>query len=383
MVATASERATMPAAPWRWELHRLLVDRAGLLRPFSRRAGSKKVLFLSERPGICQAQIFPFFLHARELAIEHRIEMRELPLHRFLAGRNPYRGPLDAVCVQTWFDLSRADIEALIGRIKSAWPGAAIAYFDWFAPTDLRYAEALDPHIAAYVKKQILKDRQSYGGVTLGDTNLTDHYARRFKIDMPETRFPIPSGFFDKLVLGPSFEYSPVIVRNLAKEPNYGGRTIDLHARIATKGSDWYSEMRREAFARTEELDGAFKVAFRGWVSTREYFAELRNSKLCFSPFGYGEVCWRDFEAMSTGALLLKPDMSHLKLAGDFFRPYETYVPLKWDFGNFRQKVEHYVHHASEREAIARNAFEMLAQAYRDKRFLRDIAPLWRLLGIG
>src|SRR5262249_52894012 len=157
---------------------------------------------------ICQSQIFPFFLHSRELGRELRIEMRELPLRRFLDGRNPYAVPVDAVCFQTWFDLTDADIEDLVTRIKSAWPDVQLAYLDWFAPTDLRYAKALNPHLSAYVKKQTLKDLQSYGTPTLGDTNLTDFYAKRFKIDMPETRFDIPQGFFNKLVLGPGFEYS-------------------------------------------------------------------------------------------------------------------------------------------------------------------------------
>ena len=30
------------------------------------------------------------------------------------------------------------------------------------------------------------------------------------------------------------------------------------------------------------------------------------------SPFGFGEICYRDFEAMLNGACLIKPDVSHL-----------------------------------------------------------------------
>jgi len=368
---------------WRWQVHRLLVDRAGLSRPFSSRPGLKKVLFLSERGTICHAQIFPFFLYSSELARQLQIEMRELPLRQFLSDRNPYIGAVDAVCFQTWFDLTHAEINDLLGRIKSAWPNAGIAYLDWFAPTDLRYAEALNPHIIAYIKKQTLKDLRSYGGSTLGDTNLTDFYAKRFNIDLPETRFPVPPGFERKLVLGSGFEYSPNILQNLNRPLRFGERTIDIHARFATKGSEWYSRMRSEALAKTIHLEEHYRVAHRGTVSRRKYFAELRSSKLCFSPFGYGEVCWRDFEAMSTGSLLLKPDMSHLRLANDIFKPDETYVPLSWDLSDFDQKVDYYIQHPLKRESIARNAFELLSQRYREKQFLQDIAPMWRLLRIG
>lgn len=353
-----------------------------MLRPFSRRAGFKKVLFLSEQDTICQAQIFPFFLHSRDFANQLQIEMRELPLRRFLNGRYPYNGAVDAVCFQTWFDLTSDELETLIGRIKWAWPDARIAYLDWFAPTDLRYAEVLNPHISAYVKKQTLKDFQSYNSVTLGDTNLTNFYAKRFQIDLPETRFSVPAVFHEKLLLGSGFEYSPGILRNSSRPLRIGEQTIDVHARFATEGTEWYTQMRREALAKVANLDGRFQVAHHGRVSHRQYLTELRSSKLCFSPFGYGEVCWRDFEAMSTGSLLLKPDMSHLQLANDIFKPYETYVPISWDLSDLGEKVDYYVRHPLERAAIARNAFELLSQYYQQKKFLQDIAPLWRLLHI-
>lgn len=367
---------------WRWRLPRSLLD-DGRYAPFpSRREGFKRVLFLSERDPICLAQIFPFFLFAREFTDRYRIEMRELPLRIFLENRHPYSGAVDAVCFQTWFDLAPSEMESLCRRIKLEWPDATIAYLDWFAPIDMRFAEVLNGYIQAYVKKQILRDLNSYGGVTLGDTNLTDFYARRFHIDLPEKRFPVPEEFKRKLVMGWGFEYSSQIL-NILKQPwSFRGRSIDLQARIATEGTDWYSRMRQEAQAKAAELDGRFKVAHRGRLSNPQYLAELRNSKMCFSPFGYGEVCWRDFEAMSTGALLIKPDMSHLRLANDFFRAYETYVPLAWDLHDLAEKIDYYVQHPKERKTIARNAVELLSRRYRRNAFLKHTVPLWQLLGL-
>ena len=75
----------------------------------------------------------------------------------------------------------------------------------------------------------------------------------------------------------------------------------------------------------------------------KEYLAELGRSKMCFSPFGYGEVCWRDFEAMMTGSLLLKPDVRHLVTDPDVFIPGETYIPIAWDFSDLAEKVEYYL----------------------------------------
>ena len=369
----------------RWKLHRLLVDRIGYFRPFSSGSGVRKVLFLSERGEIPAAQVFPLFLYARDLMRRRAIEVREYPLTQFLAGRNPYDHSVDAVCFQTRFDLTRAQLENVVARIKLAWPGAQLAYFDWFAPTDLRYAETLYSHIAAYVKKQTFRDFSLYGQPTIGDTYLSNYYAKRFNLDLPKVRFEVPAGFEQKIVLGSGFEYSPLITRNLTTKPQLNGRNIDLHARLskAHKKKDkieCYGYIRQEALDKVAELKSEFAVASDGYVPRRQFFAELRNSKMCFSPFGYGEICWRDFEAMCTGALLLKPDVSHLRLVNDPFRPYETYVPLAWDLSDLHEKAEHYRHHSAERETIARNAFALLSDHLREKRFLDDVEPLWRLL---
>ena len=68
----------------------------------------------------------------------------------------------------------------LVQQLKTAYPGARLVYLDWFAPPDLRYAVALDPHIDVCVKKHVRRDRTVYGQPTLGDTNLTDCCSRLF-----------------------------------------------------------------------------------------------------------------------------------------------------------------------------------------------------------
>jgi hypothetical protein len=374
----------MKMAIGRWRLHRTLVDRVGLLRPFSNNKANKRLLFIGERDPICHTQWFPYFFHRQDLAKRHAIELRELPLSRFNEDRHPYKVPVDAVCFQTWFDLSPQSMEALARKIRETWPKARLAYFDWFAPTDLRYAEALDSHIEAYVKKQALRDFSQYRRPTLGDTNLTDYFARRFHLDSPATQFQIPDGFRAKLVLGTHFAFSDHMLPHfLSPFPQGNNRSIDLHARIAVKGTEWYTLMRQEALDKVADWEGRLKVVCRGRVARDQYFKELFDSKLCFSPFGYGEVCWRDFEAIFTGSLLLKPDMSHLDCYPEVFLPFETYVPLAWDLSDFDEKVGYYLTRPAEREAIANNAFERLADYFRQRRFLDDARPLLQRLGLG
>ncbi|HKG06462.1 MAG TPA: hypothetical protein VKB19_08390, partial [Pedobacter sp.] len=55
-----------------------------------------------------------------------------------------------------------------------------------------------------------------------------------------------------------------------------------------------------------------FNIAQGCNVSKARYWKELRNSKLSISPFGWGEICYRDFETFIAGAVLIKPSMSHM-----------------------------------------------------------------------
>jgi len=66
----------------------------------------------------------------------------------------------------------------------------------------------------------------------------------------------------------------------------------------------------------------------------KKYIEELKDTKAAVSPFGYGELCWRDFEAVICGSALIKPDVGHLDTFPRFFEPYSTYIPIKWDISN-------------------------------------------------
>jgi hypothetical protein len=366
-----------------WKTHRVLIDHLNLQLPFLKN-NKPRVLALSVSDEISHAQLFPYFKNASDL----NIQIRELPVNAFLSGENPYCDRVDAILLQTWFDLSDDGMNELLDKINAAWPGTPITYLDWFAPSDLRYAKVLAPRVTSYVKKQILADFGQYGRSTLGDTNLTDYCARRYNLSMPTVRFEVPDDFEKKITLGTGFEYSPKILDQLSRGLN-DSRSIDVHARIAITGTDWYAAMRKEARRAVDTLPTSLTVAKNGRVSRRSFFRELRNSKLCFSPFGYGEICWRDFEAMSSGSVLIKPDVAHLKLAHNIFVPGETYVPVKWDLSDLSAKVDSMIASPLDMKRISKNAHDLLKKITRDQEHravtqgwgkLSRSPPVWAVL---
>jgi hypothetical protein len=132
-----------------------------------------------------------------------------------------------------------------------------------------------------------------------------------------------------------------------------GGRSIAVHARIDPVFCESIAYQRRLFL---ERIAGN-ELFLTGIVPQNQYYQELYASKIVLSPFGWGEVCFRDFEAIISGSLLLKPDMSHIKTWPDVYVPYETYVPVKWDGTDIIEKAESWLANDRERRRIAENAY--------------------------
>jgi hypothetical protein len=138
--------------------------------------------------------------------------------------------------------------------------------------------------------------------------------------------------------------------------PDFSGaeRPLAVHARIDPVSCESIAYQRRLFL---ERIAGK-ELFVTGIVSQNQYYRELYDSKITLSPFGWGEVCFRDFEAIISGSLLLKPDMSHLKTWPDVYIPYETYIPVNWDGTDIVEKAETYLANDRERSRIAGNAYE-------------------------
>jgi hypothetical protein len=351
------------------------IRKRAMSKPFSPDARSR-LLLVTQPERLPQSQVYGFHHYAADLKRLYGTEVREADLGDVVAGRPIAATGATVVAFQTPFDIADATLQQLFARIRADNPGASIACLDWFAPTDLRNAARMNHEIDVYIKKNVLRDRSAYGKPTLGDTNLTDHYARRLNLSEPERRFDIPQGFLKKLVVGPSFVTAPAIIGGfLGKPPKSGRRKFDLHARFELDGTPWYRAMRAEADKAVSALTGLAVVRGSG-VRQSQYMAEMRHTKVCWSPFGYGEVCWRDFEAVLSGAVLLKPDMSHIETEPDIFVPWETYVPVAWDLSDLGEAVHRLLGDETLRSRIAAQAFDTLRRWVISDSFARRMAPL-------
>jgi hypothetical protein len=144
------------------------------------------------------------------------------------------------------------------------------------------------------------------------------------------------------------------------KRPHdFSGRHIAVHARIDPVSCPSIAYQRKLFLEIINGLDSNKKQLFvTGMVGQKQYYRELADSKIVLSPFGWGEVCFRDFEAILSGSLLFKPSMSHLVTWPNVYIPYETYIPLKWDGSDLLEQTERYLSDEQERNRITSNAYE-------------------------
>ncbi|MDR0376107.1 MAG: glycosyltransferase [Treponema sp.] len=154
---------------------------------------------------------------------------------------------------------------------------------------------------------------------------------------------------------------------NAARKPpsdfSSSKRSVPVHARFVPVFCPSIAYQRTLFLEKIKTFEGAERkksgpLFLTGMARQKQYYHELTDSKIVLSPFGWGEVCHRDFEAIMAGALLLKPDMSHLKTYPDVYLPNETYVPVDWDGDDLFEKVKYYLANEKERSRIARNAYE-------------------------
>jgi hypothetical protein len=318
------------------------------------------ILLVSTKHELSETMLYPFYIYHKELK-QHGHRFSEVRVEN-LTPSQVKKTNINRIYFQAGFEMKPEIVVEKLKLLKAQCPNAQIAYMDWYAPLHVRPAAYVNEFIDRYIKKQTYRDFKQYKLPTIRDTNLSDFYSKRHDIDDKVQIFLPPADLEQKITLWSNFGYSPQMMDLfLGKvDCNWKKRPIDLHARLAVRGDAWYQAMRQEAKDAVDHLPTQLNIAKTGRVRRYQFFQEMTQSKMCFSPFGYGEICWRDYEAFATGSLLLKPNMDHLIVEPDIFIPNETYVSLNWDLSDLEEKIEYYLMHPEEAEAIAENAFNQM-----------------------
>lgn len=80
-------------------------------------------------------------------------------------------------------------------------------------------------------------------------------------------------------------------------------------------------------------IEGDFPLPFDKYIET------MKRSKIVISPWGYGEWCWRDFEGMLCGSVVIKPYTPYIKSNPSIYIAGKTYIACKPDFSDLEEKI--------------------------------------------
>ena len=212
------------------------------------------------------------------------------------------------------------------------------------------------PFVHGYYKNQLLKNKRAYLQTYYGSRTFTDFYHHQFGIcDEDEffTDCPATEKDLEKINLSWNFglgDYGPR-AKTFAKlrkilpfwksysaqfTPINQERPIAITARLGRSYTRPTIRFQREKTI--ECLTNFFNVDTTR-ISPSAYYQEMQTARICVSPFGWGEMAYRDFEAIICGAILFKPDMSHLETWPDIYQANITYVPYRWDFTDLQARL--------------------------------------------
>lgn len=330
-----------------------------------------------------EQQFAPMVRHSALLArrfgvtFQHRI-VGEAPLDVDSLRR------FDLVGVKLCFKKDAATAERIVGELRRATSalGIPLVYFDGDDDPSLQWPQLVES-VDLYVKKHVYADSSDYLRPRIGKTNLTDYVARTFGWDFSRDINPgfpgLPPASVAKLHLGWNIALDDKI-EELSRHPLLKSATpkdVDIGTRAPAAADAWISPMRRMAVEKIQALGARCRVlAPTDRVPQEKYYEEMLRTRICVSPFGFGELCWRDFEAILCGCLLVKPDMRHLRTTPDIFLPDDCFVPVKWDYSDLEEVCARYLADEDLRRRVAGNALRRLREALAAPFFLERFAEL-------
>lgn len=331
------------------------------------------------------------YTHGEGFSIETRAlrsQLRIRPVWEHIPGLDHIDAVLDrvkpdiAILMPTWRDSPDAVIAAF-RRLYEKSNRPALVFLDWYAPTSSPHFGVL-PYVDRYIKRNVLVDFSSYSKKFVGGYEVAEFVSRLLHFDLGDWRFGsnIPPGSESKLWLGWNFgvgkTYRKLTRFGSLMGKSWSRRNVDVNRRLGPPSksnapSEWYQLYRDAALHALDPLAARWNCSGYERIPRRKYLFELLNSKVVFSPFGWGEVCFRDYEAVACGTLLVKPAMEHIVTSPNIYVPDETYVAVKWDLSDCAQKIEHYLNTPHEAERIAHNAQRFLREYYKEHWFVRDV----------
>lgn len=347
-----------------------------------------RLLLVSDRDAYCsEQQLAPFHTQRRQLREQLNLIFHHRLLAEVLAQPEAALRGADVIGLKLSFRKTAREAQQIVSEIRRHKGEAKLIYFDGDDDSTIEWPDVL-PLVDLWVKKHIFSDLSQYQAHFVGRNNLTDfvasHHGYDFRDDPIPASTPVDPTYLDRLHLAYNLAWDDKIVALYRRTRDCWSRTDrpnDIVCRAQLTG--WLAPLRGGIAPALAPLHGRYRMLLpTERVSQDAYDRELASSKICISPLGYGEICWRDFEAVLWGCLMVKPRMDGITTRPNIFVPYETYVPVAWDLSDLASMCEHYLERPEQRLRITRQAYAVLSEYYEQQSFIEEVARILQRVGL-
>jgi len=252
------------------------------------------------------------------------------------------------------------------------------------------------PYVKKYVKKQFYKDKNLYKENFFRGRYYADYYQKKFHLE-ENYKFEFCSlleEYENKLVLGWNIgvgnyfdifnfhklkKYQCIInslYRNNHKElfkytlgyHNNPIKSQDIFYRFNLRNNDKKKAIHFQRNQVNKILSDRFNLPFER-LSHKSYLNQLRNCKVSVGAFGWGEICYREFEAIKMGAAIIYPNVDYIETWPNIYKDNFSYISYKLDFSDLLDKIELLLNDNHLRANIVENSQSICKNVYLNEGF--------------
>ena len=107
-----------------------------------------------------------------------------------------------------------------------------------------------------------------------------------------------------------------------------------------TRNDNYYNNHRKGLTDKVKLLSNKYSMLTEK-MPFQEYAKNLWNSKISLSPFGMGELCFRDLESMMFGTIILKPSHKKVDTLPNIMVDNKTFISCKYDWSDLEEKIDY------------------------------------------
>lgn len=249
------------------------------------------------------------------------------------------------------------------------------------------------PLVKKYIKKQFYKDKKNYLKKLEGGRIYTDHYIKKYNLkdyNDYDQEF-LDNSYLSKLTLGWNlgvaffFDYVnfskidyflELIKFNYLNQLNYkmklpyyenwndDDKKYDVFSLMNTnfqRTSVGYQRIKLKEIL--ENMKNKNKIT-EGRFNKKRYYEFLRNSKVSIGAYGWGEVCYREFEAINCGTAFMTADMSNIETWPNIYQEGETYLSYGFDFEKLNYNLDTLINDINLRKKLVNNSRSIIQSCH-------------------